>query len=202
MLKLHVLGTVLGTQLASLFLDSEKLPYFPIEVSRSAANGHYSRIIFQYGIALLPLTAILSGEFHMDLVPLYVSLLLIAFFNDVDHYHLHSSGVFCLFLSFSLIFWNSTSSFQRNGLLLSSAVLLMFLRWLAKICVVYFVEFRNNAKELHLSPLPERIWGKVMEIMYRGRYVCRNPRITLTVFRCCAVGQWIVFLILSQIVEV
>jgi hypothetical protein len=37
LVKIHILVTVLATQFISLFVE-RGLPYFPIEISRSAAN--------------------------------------------------------------------------------------------------------------------------------------------------------------------
>ena len=53
MMKNYLLAVIVLTQFSALFID-QKVPYFPIEISRTAASRPVAYTIFISGIAFIP----------------------------------------------------------------------------------------------------------------------------------------------------
>lgn len=150
------------------------LPYFPIEISRFTADGGpVSMAIFRYGLMFLP---IFVWEWSYYLVGAYVGLLMVLFFNDVDHWELHMLGVCIMGAGGAgqlLIKGSTLGLMVAFGLWMSRVVL--------KVAVVLVYEGATVFSALE----------KAKHIMYTGR--CLEPDMTLKVFRYAGFLQWVVF---------
>jgi hypothetical protein len=195
LLKIHIFVAVVASQLAALFLDVERVPYFPIEVSRTAATGYYSKCVFNTGIMTLVVTMWLGDILRLKYALLYMSLVCIAYFDDVTHWHLHMFGVALLFLGAVTLLATSTRS-RDDTITLIIAALIYLVRIALKAGVVLLFETWSASS----SPL-EAIAQKCMLIMYKGEEVCLTPGVTLMIFKLCAIGQWAVFWLFSELIH-
>jgi hypothetical protein len=199
LVKIHLLVTVILTQITSIWID-KNYPYFPIEVSRSAASGYYSMLVFNLGIQSLIITMFISEILCWDYFWLYVSLSLIAYYDDVTSWHLHMIGVMLLFIT-SINLLRHTKTFRKDVFYIGLAVFTYALRIVLKVCVIYNFEVNESFAIYPFLDVIQAIKDKGIFIMYHGSSVCFQPFITITIFKFCAVGQWIAFWLLSQIIH-
>src|SRR5271156_743426 len=92
-LKLHLFVTIVLTQLAALFYVGPyaSLPYFPIEISRTAATNPLSKIILLVGLV----TSFVHLPFYNRGVELYIAwmgMVILAVFDDVTYWSIHMFG--------------------------------------------------------------------------------------------------------------
>jgi hypothetical protein len=158
------------------------LPYFPIEISRAAADGGPAasfafKVGFLFGPPLLLLLG-LSPSISLYTFAAYIGLQFITFFDDVQHWRVHMFGVMLMSLGAG-----AHIVFEKGGHinLLVVAAVVWLLRLALKFLVVVWIEQEPIAQA----------GAKGMYIMYTGR--CKEPQVTLSVFRLCGVLQWIAF---------
>lgn len=176
--KLHFVVTVMLTQAAALLDPASTLPFFPIEISRTAASSVYATAILQVG-AFLMAWLIPST---IPAVVLWCGFSLVALIPDTVHRNGHRAGVMVALLGAL-----GQAPYVPYG-------------WL-----IFFLGGVTHALHVGCKVVALVVWeGKraprdVMqrhdEIMYtRGATV--TPRV-LNVFRLGGVLQWTSFVILS-----
>lgn len=194
-------GLVLALQ--SVALWSGELPYFPIEVSRTAATTAFNRWLFPFGVLwLVPVACVVDGATLVQLrriAPAWLGLLLLAWFDDSHHLLLHMAGVALMLLGvvyarnydfvwgvrrFSLWYLPVHNKYIIRG------VALYAFRVLLKVVTVALLESEGWS--------PFAIGWRANEIM-QGTSAALYPRVTLNVFRLCGVLQWAVFVLLSNV---
>lgn len=192
-IKVNLFLVILLTQLASIFFQPEKLPYFPIEISRSASSNELSRFIFMAGMAFMFFPIMYSGELE-KYFPVWVSVMILAYFDDKNYWLLHMVGVFLLFVT---SFYRIYHCGFREFYIAFIALILYVMRVFFKFFTVAYLE-----QQIHPFDLPynlQSIFDQTKQIMYLGASVCRYPEITLSVFRITGVMQWCVFYLLTAI---
>lgn len=192
--KLHLLITIICTQVAALLFN---VPYFPIEISRTAASGPISSLVFRFGLFSLIVTLLLTGTLNNQTLLLWLSLSMIALFNDKSYFWIHMLG-FGIMLALST-YQAITRPLSLRLLIL--ALSLYLLRLVGKFMVLVLLEMPpcNRvdflSKEYYLA-----VYHKHMHIMYFGvKSGLRHPRITMLIFKASAVLQWILLYVLSCI---
>jgi hypothetical protein len=195
-IKAHVFVTVVLTQLAALYIDNN-VPYFPIEISRTAA-GPYASMVFRVGILSCGLVIFLLKAMRVDTLALWISLCIIALFDDVYFWWTHMFGVVLMILVSSFAAYQSGTNALAP---LLAAVTVFAGRIVLKILVILLYE--------KLPPLAASssswvyLLGSVLvrnqDIMYRGSRACTNPAAIMPVMKFCAVLQWAVFYAISFI---
>ena len=168
----------------SFALRDGNMPYFPIEISRAAADGGVQaafifKLCFFVGPPILSILHMAPGA-SLYTFAAYVGLQFITFFDDVLHWRMHMFGVLLMGLGAAAhIVFTFENNFQV--ILLVTASLIWLLRLCLKFLVLVFVERESSTNAAE----------KGMYIMHTGR--CKEPHITLNVFRACGVLQWLVF---------
>lgn len=89
--KGHLLAVVLATQVSALIWG--KVPYFPIEISRTAASGAIPLTVFRVGVASSILTLLLARSLNPLTCSVWLCLTVICVFDDVNFWALHMLGV-------------------------------------------------------------------------------------------------------------
>lgn len=173
--------TVLSTWIAGYY--DESIPYFPIELSRTA-SGPVSRWVFSIGITVCS-TLFLSQVWYWPkherpfVFVAVFGLLLLAWVNDTLHLNAHIAGVIIMGIStFAFVFIKRP---QHTGLVLT-VMLLWINRYVMKLMMVSYYE--GGGTEV------------MTDIMFTGQV--KNPD-TLVVFKITGVLQWIVFIMLIPV---
>ena len=106
--KLHTVCVIVLIWICALFVD-KKVPYFPIEISRTAASGPAAHSVFIWGTLSVGPTLLFEtyklGTQGVDMFRLVLGnpmllwpiVLCIAWFDDTRHFFLHNFAVFCKF---------------------------------------------------------------------------------------------------------
>jgi hypothetical protein len=201
--KRALCGLVVAVQGVALLSSdpAEQLPYFPIEVSRTAATTAINRWLFPAGVlSLVPVAHWADGatiEQFRRFGGAWLGLLTVAWFDDCRHPLLHAVGVAAMALGLvyarnyarRFSWWNAP---RHNKHLLQAGALYAW-RVLLKVITVAALEL--SAGSAWWSPLA--IGRRAHEIM-QGVAPVLYPRATLNVFRLCGVLQWLVFVLLGN----
>ena len=128
-LKIQIAITVLVTQASALLMTQFKhitLPYFPIEISRTAASCPMSKIILQIGFLTCALTYALleKKKYQLDIGLILLRMVVLSCFDDVHYFRTHMAGVFLLFAGVAC----NVCQKQGSWLLLLYAIVLYGLR--------------------------------------------------------------------------
>lgn len=190
--KLHILLTVLLTQCAALFWD-RAVPYFPIEVSRTAAAGPRALAFFRVGMLSLGMTLWSCGLLRAPYIAGWLSLIAIALFDDVHYRVLHSLSVAALGCS-ALAMLSHSTQWGHDVYYMSMAGTLHLLRWASKLAAMLIFEPWPHRSIPLITALVKKVMRLHDAILYRGHPASAG---TLFVFRCCGVLQWVVFYLLS-----
>lgn len=180
--KLHIWCVVLATVWSGLYLDGG-VPYFPIEISRTATGPVAARIFF-WGMLLIPLTTLSLDRMlpSRSLCCAWLGLQLITFFDDVNHWSLHMAGVAVLFLS--VLVHHDHEAFV-------AAVLVYCARIVLKAWAIIVLEAVFPAS---VSALSDAGFGIMMGTRVPQHWA------TLWAFKCAGVMQWIALALLTTIV--
>ena len=181
-LKIHLLVTIVATQLVALFYERSSVPYFPIEISRTAASGPLALGTFRIGIGSLILSLVWTGHVTHITLGLWVCLSTVALFDDVSNWT-HMVGVAGIFLHMAL------QALSNEPLPILGALVIYCLRFALDMVTLIVYE------DCPLSPT--QLAAKHKEIMYNGAPACKRPDVTLQVYRLGGVMQWIAFYSLS-----
>jgi hypothetical protein len=200
MLGLHVVAVILATQAVAFFIDptfntskrERLIPYFPIEISRTAASLPYAANVFKLGVASLAIHLPLfdSTDAQDSLYPIWLGLVIVALFDDATYWGAHMLGVLIMAMGFIPLL------FERDRLILfCSAVLIYGIRIILKGIVVACLEFDVSVTQLPWI-LPS-VFRKSLEIMQRGS----SHSFVTDVFRVCGVLQWVSFYLLYRVIR-
>lgn len=210
--KLYCVLIVGLTWFCALLVD-RSVPYFPIEISRTAAGGRYSLIVFRYGIAsILPVILYeyyqtgFSQPLLMTPLPLWPCILIAAWFEDYQHLVLHGAGVLAMFalVCANVLLYGDTT---RRVPVLACALMIETLRMGMKGFIVMFTEFDNSVWDvkvymyalLNVGGLRDRIVTHILNIMFLGVDYCMIPQLTLPVLRVTGLLQWIAFYLMMSL---
>lgn len=165
--KISLLLTVISTVLSGLYFD-QSVPYFPIEISRTA-TGPWSRIIFPVGVMFVMATCIWEvGRMQLP----FVGLFILALVDDKTSWILHMLGVFIMGVSLAFDAW-------KNSKLLHFFLIFCIYcgRLVLKMGVTYHYGMFQNAIETS------------KQIMYTGNAETQEQ---LLIFKLCGILQWVV----------
>ena len=174
------------------------VPYFPIEISRTA-TGETSSLVFSTGMTLIVFDILRRSWSNDGFIPsLWVSCLgifVLAQYNDEKYWGVHMFGVFLFLVGTALYTYKYAWKHKRYFII---AVILYLLRIVCKIIVVFAYELAYEDRFwLVFSPFTPAIWvailGKIHEqahcLMMHGTW--SNEFITPIVFKTCGILQWI-----------
>src|SRR5580700_7675823 len=98
--KLHLLATIVITQVIALY--DGQVPYFPIEISRTAASSTNAKNALAVGFGLLIVTLFFTRSLNDITVAIWVGLMFVALIPDTLNWWLHMLGVFIVFAAASV----------------------------------------------------------------------------------------------------
>ena len=184
--RIYIVSLVLSIQAIAIFTG--KLPYFPIEISRTAEASPYNRILFPIGVICLPLFMYAMNEWSNAYLLALAGLIILAVIDDKTSLMGHQIGVAIMAIgSFYAIF--SLDNLRTRLSLLLCAALLFCGRVAMKVIAVVLFEGLYSFSQVK---------DKCIEIGYNG--MTRHPQFLIPVFQVCGVMQWLVFyLILTAI---
>lgn len=221
MFKEYIFGTVILTQLSAIIYNkvyqTGSLPYFPIEISRTAASNPFSYIIL-FGGAILSVVNLIQTLKPQSTLSMFgiilggAGLVCLAIFDDVNHWAMHMLGVLGLMIGsfFAIFFSPANISPQLKFIYLTLILSLMFSRWIIKTLAVMAFEMGHE----DIDSIPALIdfitndstrrfvLNKSLDIMYHGENVCRNPGLTIPMFKVAGILQWVVFYLLLEIFSI
>lgn len=202
--KVHILLTILATQGISLY--DGRVPYFPIEVSRTAASSDLANTVMGLGFSTLFFTLYETNQLNPVTTLLAVGLCLVAAIKDTESFWGH---MFAVGLVFGAACWHLYIRVAKFGIP-PSELLVPFL-WAMGVWALRIV-FRSLAM-LYLDPKleHERVRGtwlgltqagfnRTREIMLKGPLAFEKDsdwfKIVPTL-QICGVLQWVSFFALS-----
>lgn len=191
--KAHLLATILATQVSALIWG--KVPYFPIEISRTAASGPIPLTIFRIGIVSVIATLFITKSLNIQTFVVWISLSTICLFDDVNYWALHMSGVAGLLLV------SIYSIYLRGRACLAPcimAIVIYGLRNLMKITLIALMEIDKEKSFKFMSKeWMQDQFTRHMAIMYNGEKACLNPNYLMPAFKISAVLQWVLLYSIS-----
>jgi hypothetical protein len=189
--KLHLLSVVLVTLLTAT--NSKRLPYFPIEISRTVASGgRLAGMVFKLGVGNLIGTLFLSHAIVPETVGLWLALCVIAFFDDIRHPVLHVVGVAMLMID--MLCWALLLGDPWVYTLFALAFLVYASRMVLKLAVMmYYHDVLWPGQPLWTVVLQAKPVLSAMLIMQGGERAFDSSRapLVLPVFRMGGVLQWV-----------
>lgn len=188
--KLHLIFLVISIQLNAIL--NCQLPYFPIEISRTAECSECNKWLFFIGSILLGFTMFYTGQFKIKYFTMWVGLVLLSWFDDKEYLLLHLFGVFIMFVGLYISI-NGSSTPKEDLKLILFAIIIYLIRIVLKVIVVFLFEIDTYSIR--------DIIEKIILIMYYGGSVCESPFLTIMVFRVCGVLQWIVFIMVATVLR-
>lgn len=188
--KLLLFTLVLAIQCIALIWGV--VPYFPIEISRTAQSSTINLWLFPLCVMILPCLMVFCGEFHTKYIISLSGLVLLALFDDKRHWLMHIIGVVVMIMG---TFYSILYSGESRGrfVLLCCAFILYVTRIAMKAFIVAFVEIHSFSVSA--------IMTKSMDIMYYGALYCQYPQYTIPVFQIGGLLQWIVFYMILSAIE-
>lgn len=206
----YVFILITSTILTAVFIDTH-VPYFPIEISRTASGG-WAYYILSFGTIPLILTSYADkNKIDETRILMIFSIFIIAYYDDKKYLYEHQIGVLLLMLSF---LYNAIKSEHQNANLMIFLTCLIFyiLRMIIKASFVLILVFKNDILNFYTwyNFLTTRQFIQVYEvctdIMYNGdksNYLKDNTDTIylLNAFRLCGMIQWIIFWFLSVTVK-
>ena len=195
--KCHVAVTILATFVSSLIWGT--VPYFPIEISRTASSGPVPTLIFRTGCSLLLGTIWATNLLNASTLLMWVGLVIVAQFTDVEHLVPHLAGVALVFAGAA-----SMSSVSKGLAPLLTAAVIFAIRLPLKVGALVLLEFGwPSPWYMILSPsFVLAVRDKAMAVMYQGPEIaCKHyPQSIESIFQITAVLQWVSFYALSHCV--
>jgi hypothetical protein len=219
-IKFHLLCTVIFTQVTALVFSGTngKLPYFPIEISRTASSSPNAYAVLLAGMLTMSyhIYALyrVTGVLDKPLLFVWSGACMLAIFDDVSNWSLHMVGVFAMVGGgIYIILNNDTQNVSVNvrSLYCVCAVSVYLIRFLLKSVAV--IGFESDVTEAVWTPstwfsfitesaLRKTLVEKTLNIMYNGATVCLYPEYTLPLFKASGVLQWVFFYLLVEVVLV
>ena len=190
-----ILLTVLGVQSINLCID-KTIPYFPIEISRTAV-GPYASQFFLLMVCVLGIATYAQHGLVSRYFSAWLGIFVVATYDDVNYYTIHMLGAYHIFLTAaSLAFINYKN--QDFWILLSVITLLYVLKLAFKATPVWFIETSDRETLVPLSDDLANIVQSCKKISY-GTYDGELSHVTKILFKLSAVFQWVIFWMIYQL---
>ena len=190
------------------------MPYFPIEISRTASTGHFSQLVFKWGVASILFTLVYESFFAKSaaantaaedptLFLVWLGILIAAWIPDRESMVIHGMGVLIIILAVAIkVFSSEAHLVQRNLCIFSCALGIESARMLVKGFVVWFVELDGGkvwdpfAYVLAVYNYHE-ITRHIMKVMFEGVDHAVVPALTIPVLRVTGVMQWLALYLMT-----
>ena len=186
--RFHLFATVVCVQVAALLVD-RRVPYWPIEVSRTAASGPAAFTVFVVGAATLGVTLYQTATLCATTAALWLALLVIALFDDVSFFEAHMGGVAAL----AAVAVAAAVQAGRGAVVpLGAGAALYLFRVVIKVAAVLAYE-RLPTLDWRRPASLALVARHAQLIMLHGARVCRSPAETMPAFYLGGVLQWVVF---------
>ena len=197
--KFCLLVTIFGTWGAAW--KDHSLPYFPIEISRTA-TGRISKRIFQIGVSLTTFVMYYESDSWTTYIA-WGGLLLLAFLDDRTNFEGHLIGVFIMGFGVALhAMLNPWAHMVTFGI----ASIIYGIRVLIKTSLVILLEMEMPVTKdtvvniaFNVNSVRTDAIERIKDIMYNGEDKCKYPSITIPLFALCGCLQWLAFYIFSTI---
>ena len=198
-LKTQLLVTVILTQIASLYFGD--VPYFPIEVSRTAASSKLGLFVFRVGMC----SSITSLLFYYRVLAYnhffaWVSLVTIAVFDDIKWPAMHVVGLVMLATSGTIAAYTA----NNGAYLVCLAALLTIIRLAVRGLAI--LKYESNDVDVY----EDRMWS-LKRLVYRCILAFRRSahimktgqteQKVLIWFRVSGVLQWVTFFVLARMYQ-
>jgi hypothetical protein len=188
--KVHLLIIVILTQLAVLYTG--KCPYYPIEISRTIASDPLPGSVFRAGIISMLGTMWLTNALTKQTFALWISLLVIAFFDDDKYWLLHMIGVAMMgcVCSYSILLRGSPAflTMAAGGLIFAFRIVM------AAIAVMTF-EMKKSERFVSWK----QYWFNVAVVYNRAMFEGPRSPDSHMMFQMKGVLQWVVFWMLASL---
>ncbi len=190
--KLAIVCIVITIQ--TIALRWGNIPYFPIEISRTAQASIINQWIFPIACMLLPLFMMLTQiqEWNSKYAPPLFGLIILAYFDDKTYLTMHQIGAAIMVIGACNAIFYSPDWWNR-AMLLTCAVALLIVRIVMKVFIVSTVELNSYSVRA--------IMMKSIQIMYDGAAVCQYPQYTIPIFQLGGLLQWVVFYLILCAIE-
>lgn len=207
--KVHAALVVFSVWMCGLFVD-KSVPYFPIEISRTG-TGPYSSLLFKWGAVSLIASLWMDGMVVMPKwpvmlsspIPIWLCIVVIAWFPDHSHLLIHGAGVAILLLCVSLNAF-FVGDIQRRFPIALAALGIEGARLVLKGFVVLFTELDRDIWSpltywhvlCNTNGLRDEIIDQIMNIMFKGTEYAVVPYLTIPMMRVTGVMQWLALYLL------
>ena len=232
MLKYHCVAVIVSVWFCALVLDSRRgggghgVPYFPIEISRTASSGPYAQRAFQWGTLSLLASVVMycmktsTASLLFSPLPVWVGAMIAAWFPDNTHVYVHCTGVIVIMLSVTArVFLSGDQKGSPQVAVFLCAAGLECARLAMKGFIVLFAELDDQLYDIfHWRPyvhalfnvggLRDRIVRRILEIMFANNkseaaggifiHVTASPQ-TLSVLRVSGAMQWAALYLMSTL---
>lgn len=187
--KIHLLATILVVQAIALY--EQRVPYFPIEISRTAASSQTATyaMILGFGSLLWHVPS-----YTAPALIIWVGLMIVALVPDTYSVGGHMAGVGLVFLGAIV---NTHSNHGAGGwLLIAFALVIYVLRIVFKGVALLLLDKPTLTASLQ-SGVVVALHQRIRDIMF-GRAVDVAPAL-IPYFQLSGVLQWVVFFALSYL---
>ena len=193
--KLHLLAAVIATQAVALYDGA--VPFFPIEISRTAASSPRATNTLATGFATLIVTMIYTKTLDAVTFSLWLGLMVIALVPDSVSWTVHMLGVVALVAAACAHVYRRRQIALVPPLLCALAI--YGIRIVFKLVLLFTVD-----KQVIAAAASNKLsiaFERSMDIMMRGPLAYNNdPELWNLVgptFKICGVLQWAAFFALS-----
>jgi len=185
MLGYVLFATLSSTALCGWLVD-QCVPYFPIELSRTA-TGQYSRWIFSIGLILSCLLLLKEYEHTPSIFVIITGVLALIWFNDQVENNNYTKGVSVTFFAIG----NIVTSNDTGVIVYFYAIFVFLLYSCAKVLVVYTYELGPSRDLLDW----DSTFDQINLILQTGKV---TNELSLIVFKIAGVMHWLCFWIIYQ----
>ncbi len=206
--KIHLLVTILCTQAFSVY--EGRVPYFPIEISRTAAESARGLLALQAGVFTLIATLQATGTLTNSTSLLWVGLMFVAFCPDTTQPGLHVFGLLIVASACALqVYDKAAADPKANIWVLASPILCAAAIFAFKIALrtvaLILVDWQNLPNQ---SSYPfEGMLALIVRsrrLLFEGEMVYPLPQaykwaIMKPVLQVCGILQWVTFYALSLV---
>lgn len=206
--KIHLLLTILATQIVALFVGG--VPYFPIEISRTAASSKLASGCLSIGAITLIITLVAANELTPITFMMWAGLLIVALIPDNVFMLAHMLGVVIIGVAACLHVFSARSTKDGRSLspLLVSFAMIYSLRWVLKVGVMLLHDPAINRPgrewtHVNLLSLSSELTERALDIMLNGERAFGGNTAAWNdirpLFQVAGVLQWVAFYTLSLV---